>query len=222
MKIDDEDLRRLFRAPFPVECPELRKQCPAKKDIVAFFRPRISRKRKYRIIDHISSCALCSEEFAFLLQIHRQQEKLIRNIKKEMPTSFPRLFLLQYAPFAAGLFLFVLVSLFLYRYSPPHHSRSLKNESIRLLHPCGRTTLTSPVLFKWNSELEAEYYILEIFDTSLRPFWRFSDIDSNSYLLPLDIISRMKIQEPYYWIITAVDSTGQKIESKIQVFILNQ
>jgi len=220
MKIDDNELRRLYSKSVQEKCPELRKHCPTISNIVAFFRPWVSRKRKLRIIDHITSCTSCSAEFAFLLEIHRQQENIIRNINKESSASFPHSRFLRYAPVAAGLFLFVFVSLFLYQHFTPSHRHSMDKEPIQLVQPSGRTSLVYPVFFKWNADIEAEYYILEIFDTSLRPFWRTTDIDSNSYLLPKDIISRMKPHEPYYWMITAVDSEGNKNESKIREFIL--
>ncbi|MDW7761773.1 MAG: hypothetical protein SCM96_14200 [Acidobacteriota bacterium] len=219
MKIDDQELRRLYGKSVQEKCLELRKPCPTLKKVFTFFRPGVSRKRKLHIIDHITSCASCSKEFAFLLEIHRKQEILIRYIHKESPASVPHSRFLRYAPVAAGLFLFVFVSLFLYQNFTPSHRHGIDKEPIQLVHPSGRTSLVYPLFFKWNADKEAEYYILEIFDASLRPFWRTTDIDSNFYLLPKDIISRMKPHEPYYWMITAVDSEGNKNESKIRVFI---
>jgi hypothetical protein len=219
MKIDDQELRRLYGKSVQEKCLEFRKPCPTLKKVFSFFRPGVSRKRKLHIIDHITSCVSCSKEFAFLLEIHRKKEILIRHVHQESPASFPHSRFLRYAPVAAGLFLFVFVSLFLYQNFTPSHRSSKDKEPIRLVQPSGRTSLTDPIFFKWNAELEAEYFILEIFDTSLRPFWRMTDIDSNSFLLPQDISSRMKPHDPYYWMITAVDSEGHKSESKIWKFI---
>lgn len=82
--------------------------------------------------------------------------------------------------------------------------------------------MTTPLIFKWDTDLEADYYILELFDPALLPFLRITDINTNHYFLPRDILKHMNQHETYHWMISAVCSDGSVKESKLMKFFLTQ
>ena len=73
MKIKHKDLQQLYKYFVMENIPESRKNCPPSKEIINFFRAKLSEKQKTNIIDHITHCYYCAQEFEFILQTLRHK-----------------------------------------------------------------------------------------------------------------------------------------------------
>ena len=82
MKIKNKGLIKLYKAHIMEIIPHSRKSCSPPKGIINFFKSKTSEKQKSRVIDHITKCSYCAQEFEFMLQTQREEEKLIEGIGK--------------------------------------------------------------------------------------------------------------------------------------------
>ena len=77
MKIKNRDLKLFYSAYLIDSTPVSRKDCPPKKDIIDLLRAKLPRKMRLKLIDHVSKCFHCYEEFQSIVEIQREEVKLI-------------------------------------------------------------------------------------------------------------------------------------------------
>lgn len=242
MKISLKDLQELYKASISKRARSLRQDCPSKGEIIRLFRLKVSEKQKTKIIDHLTECPLCLEEFEFLLETQRYIKKLDLKIKqliesrksqsedkkenifsskgKRVLAFFPR-FSWIYASLAAGAVLILLAASFFFvkiKTSEKQQYRSIQQHRIYLIAPVNQSYLKSTLIFKWSEAKGSDYYIVEIFDETLFPFWKSSQIPYN-YLIPSkSLLTNFKVNKTYFWMVTAFLSDGKKVESRLEEF----
>jgi hypothetical protein len=91
---------------------------------------------------------------------------------------------------------------------------------LRLLAPGQEPALRAPLVFRWEEVSRPDYYIIEIFDDSLRPFWKSAQLTGISYELPSPVKEKMERGKSYFWMLTAFSKSGTKTESSLEVFRL--
>src|SRR5512136_1306561 len=91
MKVDEQGLRRLFQEHIKAQVPSSRLKCPSLDRLVCFLEGRLSKRAKYAVIDHVTSCASCYQEFIFLSQVRKYEERLTRQISGAPPATSSRL-----------------------------------------------------------------------------------------------------------------------------------
>jgi len=242
MKINNEDLRKLYKAHIMENIPHSRKSCPPSKEIMSFFRPKASEKQRSKIIDHITKCSSCAQEFEFMLQIQREETKLIEGIGKLLQSKeniaaikkrvdkkinhsnegrrlfFPR-FAWKYALVMAGVA--IIISTFLvFQNKGKREHRGPGLSQVGLIEPINGKYSKSLLVFKWSEFKDSEYYIIELFDESLFQIWKSNKISKNQAALPAEVAKNLNTNKRYFWMVTALLPDGQKIESEIEEFTL--
>jgi hypothetical protein len=82
MKVNDNDLINKYRAYIKAKSLPSRRKCPSREDMVKAFSPKTGEKQKTKIIDHISRCHNCAQEFDIIRQIFKASQ----GMDKEMGT----------------------------------------------------------------------------------------------------------------------------------------
>ncbi len=228
MKTSERDLKRAFRDYVQSSSCTHKKDCPSPEEIWGLFAGQGSAKRKAKLVDHITSCSICFQEFDAFLEISRAQGRLIHDFQSHFVTR-PRKapFLLVWRYMAALLAFVVILSaaLLTTKWSgllERAEERGRLSGQVRLLAPGQRPAPRLPLFFKWEAIPGAEYYIIEIFDDSLLPFWKSSPLTGVSYVLPMSVKEKLEKRKTYFWMLTAFSRDGAEAESALEEFRLNE
>ena len=82
MKITHEDLKKIYRDFLEDKPTASRVKCPSPQIITDCLRGERSKKRRNKIINHIFNCTYCQEEFELILNLVREEKRLIHNLDK--------------------------------------------------------------------------------------------------------------------------------------------
>jgi hypothetical protein len=82
MTLNDEDLKRIFRSYIGMRDPGTRQDCPSFNELSRFFEPGRRRRDRLRVIDHVTNCSACAEEFEFLRGLHNYEAQLTQNARE--------------------------------------------------------------------------------------------------------------------------------------------
>jgi len=241
MKIKHNDLKKLYKAYIMDHIPQSRKDCPHPKEIINFFRLKLSENKKIKLIDHITTCCYCAQEFDFILQTLREQEKLneeianllrSKNFKKELEkrlkrdvpklAKLKRIFfpVLSWKYILPFLMAAIIISVFIIFQKPEEIGyRDEYIPQINLIEPINGKYIKFSSVFKWTEIKNSAYYILEIFDETLYPVWESDKILKNHLILPKEEAKKLIKNKSYFWMVTAFLSDGKKIESNLEEFI---
>ncbi len=245
MKINLTVLRGLYASGIADFTQMSRENCLSPEILTECLRGQASKKNKNRMIEHISHCSYCMKEFQFILEIYRDEKKLIQKIaqlfdshskksktekktlknpdvlKKKNPFPFLQK-TWNRAFFAAGAVLIVAGGLALYvliHGGLGQKFRGTNIDHIMLIKPVHNKSTRAPVVFQWRKMINADYYILELFDNTLFPIWKSWKILENKLELPPDIMENLSSGKSYYWFITGFFPGDRKIESSLEQFI---
>jgi len=234
MKINLEALRKLYQSHITESAQMSRENCPSPEILSECLQGQASKKKKNHVIEHITHCRLCLKEFQFILEIQRDEKKLIQKIShlfighskksraEKKRVNFP--FFQKscnWAFVAAGTVFVVAAGLALYIFingGLEQKFRGTDMDHIKLIQPVHKKTTKVPILFHWRKIENAEYYILELFDNTLFPIWKSRKITENRILLPKDITASLSPGKNYYWFITGFFPGDGKIESSLEQF----
>lgn len=242
MKIKHKDLQQLYKYFVMENIPESRKDCPPSKEIINFFRAKLSEKQKTNIIDHITHCYYCAQEFEFILQTLRYEGKLNEEIgnlirsendkttlktrAKKIPLNsgkkqkiFIPVLSWKYAllPFAA---LLIISALIFFPRSEKKEFRGANLNQVQLVEPIDGKYSKSQLVFRWKKLKDSDYYILELFNETLLPVWKSNRISKNRVILPTELVKKLSINKTYLWMVTAFFPDGRRIESEMEEFTL--
>jgi len=234
MKLNNNVLRQLYISSLKDEIPHTRKDCPSPKELLRLFRIKKSEKYKTRIIDHITKCIYCANEFEFILKALRYEtnmnvvaEKIFstkkensskNSIRKHFSTQFSWKFASLFAV-AVGVCMFIAFYTLSIKLKTPTY-RTTSQSQIRPIQPVKTKISKSSLSFRWEYVESSDYYVLEIFDESLYRIWKSPKIAESSTKLPNEISNRMEENKIYFWMITVFFANGKVIESPLQEFYL--
>lgn len=242
MKISINDFQLAYIASLSNKIPNSRKNCPSLKKLKASFSPKTSEKQKTNIIDHVTNCYFCVQEFQLIFYILRYEKKLnkelislsppkneIHGIKRIIKKSVSKLtktqkkiqpfFNWKYAYLLFGTTILIL-ALTLLKNANNGGYRNVDFKRIDLVEPLNEKHSKSSLLFKWNECKESNYYVLDLFDETLLPIWRSKKIFNEYISLPKEMVECLEKNKNYYWMITAFLPGGKKVESNIEGFKL--
>ena len=80
MKINNKDLKNLYKEHTIETVSSSRKKCPSTEEIIQLARSKLSSKHKSKIADHASNCFHCSQKLKYILQTLNQENILITDI----------------------------------------------------------------------------------------------------------------------------------------------
>lgn len=235
MRINDDDLKRIFKSYILTRTPLSRQACPSSEEISNIFIDSGLKAEKEKIIDHVTNCSYCVQEFDVLLEIFRQEKKLVeeinlflkneegpspvskKNVKKTIQFALAWKFTL-----ASAIVLVLAGAIFLITNGPIFNKKTEKRGGkpgqINLLEPHPDRASETPLLFRWDEIGGRDYFIIEIFDESLSPLWKSGKIFETSFRLPPDVERQMQSGKSYFWMITAFFTNGLTRESHLEEF----
>lgn len=242
MKIKDKDLKILYMTHTIAKSSPARKDCPSPEEFLHFFRSEKSKKTTAEIIDHLSKCYYCLQEFKLVSETLIKEKELNQEIKKILDLdnsksdakkrknsmfltlkkwwrSCSSRFSWKYASIFSGtLLLIFIVSILIIKISGKQEYRGAMSPRINLIEPINKRYSKSILVFKWSEMKDSEYYILEVFNDTLYPIWKSNKILKNETHLPAEILIKLIENRKYYWMVTAFSYKGGKVESRIEGF----
>ena len=223
MKSDHPDLREIYQAYVSARRPTGRKKCPSPDVIAKSFESSFSARKKKMIVDHISECQMCREEFMMFLEHQKASEEIIpcsEYPRKRIREESRQYVLWQGALAMLGLSLIV-SSFFIIRNQ--HVDSALRHpgaDEITIIIPERNPSLSVPLIFRWLGKPGTEYYILEIFDKSLLPVWASGKRKETQLRLPADVLSTFRPGQVFYWMVTSYTfglKTGESALSRFEI-----
>jgi hypothetical protein len=233
MNIDNDSLKELFQVYVSSKKPRDRKKCPSSEAMAACFISSTSRRRKKRIVDHISSCSFCRDEFLFLSKLQVWDLESNRTIEMTVPIrSFGDVcksksvgiqLLQKYAYILFGI-VFIISSaiVLIFRQTEFSPVQRTSDTGLVLSYPTSIHSFSENLVFRWQPQGSSQYYVLELFDDALMPIWTSGQIENTSVQLPAEIYSKLQSGKPYFWMITAFSSSSGTKESKLIRFLVLQ
>jgi len=233
MKLNSRDLREAYQADIKDKIPESRKCCPSPKKMLHLFRGKISENKKAEIVDHITNCYYCSQEFEFIIEAIRYEKNLNHiakefigkkgknpSLKHSISHSFPSRLKWGYSTLIASCILVLsLTAIFIVSKKVERSKyRGTSLNHIELIKPRNKMLTKSTLAFEWEAVQEADYYVFEIFDETLYPIWKSEKIILNRIILPCKTFFRLESNKSYYWMVTAFLQSGTKKESILKEF----
>ncbi len=216
MKIDS--LRELFQGHADSRRTPCRRNCPSFAAIAGSFEPAASQRDKKRIIDHISGCSDCQEEFMLLLELQKKEGDRHPGIVKDRVFAHPLLW--RYACTLIGLGLALTSFFMLIQKEKLSDVQRTSERGILMISPKIDHFVSSPLVFRWLGDKKAEYYILELFDEALLPVWTSDTIRDIQMHLPSEVNSKLRPGKSYFWMITAYSQDSKINESKLARFTI--
>ncbi len=222
MKTDHPDLRETYQAYASSHRFPGRKKCPSPQAIARSFAPKTPVRKKKKIIDHISACPMCREEFMMFFEHHKTPSsdpiadlpKPPGDIRKGL--RYPALW--QGALALLGLSLIVYSFFFIGHRAEVSGTRQLVSSEITLLSPERELSLSSPAIFRWQATPGSEYYVVELFDETLLPVWVSDKTQDLQVQLPSKISLNLRPGQPYFWTVTAYIRGSACAESRLLRF----
>jgi hypothetical protein len=245
IKIKYEELKLLYRDHIRSQLPASRLNCPSLEKIYNSLKVKSSRRYRIGLIDHISHCRFCLDDFdilrSFLLiekttlaEINqvissakkqdarlREERDGYRQENKHIPFHYRKIIAFSLAMLAIA---FLVLGLFtnrqlLNKILFSDQNRSPLRKELVLLHPeCNREHAISSLIFKWKSIPRSDFYVIEIFDETLLPIWKSPPIFESFFAFPTKIPDIIKPQKVYFWMVTAFKSDKIRLESNIHCF----
>lgn len=228
--MENDDIKKLYQQYVSSKIPDNRNECPSPIALLDSFESSTSLRYKKHIIDHLSECLFCSEEFELLLELHRYQassameisdiSSLNSTIYKQEPVCAGSRIIWRYAYLLFGLVLVLSAYLLIIQRNLVLEVKRTSEQRILLYTPALVHTFPKPLVFRWQEQPNSQYYILELFDNSLLSVWTSQKIYNIQTQLPDDISSRLHSGNYYFWMITAFSSTQKISESELLRFLV--
>lgn len=220
--------------------------CDKKDMTVKVFLRETDREEKFRLLDHIFSCAECLTEFNVLIEIWRKESSLgdmeleqiieqvgitpiesiakkeLKTLKQEARKRKHTLFSPRNIAAAAAVLIAVLVSIYIAKLTRPELmplEREVGSQIFRTIEPEGAID-NSPILFQWNPVKGAREYTIEVLDDGLEMIYRKERILVPSFALPDKIYSQLQVSRTYFWKVIATLDSEKSIESEFGKFYL--
>jgi len=230
MKIEYDDLKKLYQGYITSRIPRNRNKCPSPMALYNSFKSSTSLRIKKKIIGHITDCSFCREEFELFLELQRYQASSITIINETSSTAsstdkletvnIGRRFIWRYAYFLFGLVLSISAYYLIVHKNDLIEVKRASEPRILLITPAHVHTFPKPLIFRWQEQSASQYYILELFDNSLLPVWTSQKILDVHIPLPDEVLSRLHSGNYYFWMITAFSSTQKISESELMRFLV--
>jgi hypothetical protein len=224
MKSDNKDLREVFRAYIdPLEVDD-RRSCPSLEALADSFEPGASTRKKKRIIDHMSECPACREEFRLYFNLQKipidtfpsaADSQAAGTAKARRPPGLP---LWRFAAIVMGACLILSAIVLLIRNTEISEVERTGATGIALVYPTSSHIGSEELVFRWEAFDPSQYYIIELFDESLLPVWVSPPIKDVQARPPSEKVRDLRIGTVYFWMVTAYSGAAKTGESRLARF----
>jgi hypothetical protein len=220
--MNNERLRELYLAYATSRRPSDRRDCPSTRELVRSFDPSFSRRLQRRIVDHISECPYCREEFMLLMGEQRSEASRrdlpAQGYSKEDGLGAYRRVAWRYATILIGIGLALSAYLIVIQQKNPSGIQRTSTSTITLVTPRAGQVITGQPHFRWEQNSSAEYYILEIFDDQMMPIWTSARIRVYRFSPPQEVAPLFVPGGTYFWMVTGFTPNSEKLESGLSLF----
>jgi hypothetical protein len=233
MKIDSRGLQLIYQAYVMGKDRKSIEPCPSINSLRRSFDATSTIDEKDTIVDHISHCSSCAQQFEFLRLLSAQEMELAKNLNDIQGCQHRGRFALRRAlsyvsprfeKRYATVFLLVIgviFVVFVLKYGIGHNdNRGKQTHILALIQPSGQMSGTSPLIFKWEPLPEPAVYVVELHDDTLKQIWESQKITINTTALPESALRRLARNKTYNWAVTAFDQNGLERESGLRSFFL--
>jgi hypothetical protein len=235
MKVNKSKLQKLYQDYLLDTSSPSRQNCPDPEILLSCLRLEIPIKARKKVVDHISKCNDCAQEFKFIQGILQHEKTLIQQLtqalqNKKSPRG-KRIYLIKNYPLPSWKFISVLATFFLVavlvfsiilKFSKKYEYRGEQSSRINLISPNDSKYSVSALVFDWSEVPDAEYYVIEIFNDALSPMWKSNKIFANQTIPPSELIPLFEHNKTYFWMVQAFLADGEKLESRLQVFTVQK
>jgi hypothetical protein len=223
MEMNDLKVRRIYMAYVSSKVRASRTECPPVRELREAFEAKTRRRAKNRVVDHISKCAHCAEEFQFIHGMRTRERELAEEIRgiARNGRSFEIAHPLPIWSYTAVLGVIAILIAGVFTLKRPHLNDAGRNKPVlipEVLAPSGHIEIDPQLLFKWRPVKGAASYVIEIYDASLRFIWESPPIATTAAILPAQLWELLAAETDYFWSISAYDSEGKIGESRFEVF----
>lgn len=232
MKSDDDIYKRAYQESPEYPNPPDRSHCTSPEALAKSFEPGASRRVKKRIVDHLSKCSHCQEEFKFyheLQSVHQRLGLIEGHDARRAPAKKPRFDerpisrpVWSYVSLFLGLALISSVVLVFFQSTDLSDMEREEASAIILNYPQHSHNINDELFFRWEELPSVQRYVLELFDDSLLPVWTSPPIQGHQVLLPSQIRPLLKAGKSYYWMVTAFSGSEKVAESKLTQFVVQE
>jgi len=226
MKSEDRDLKEVFRAYVDSRASIDRRSCPSLEAIADSFEPWASARKKRTIIDHLSECTACREEFRLYFDLQRTPVDVLPSPSTSQVAGTtkarrsPVLALWRYAAIVIGVCLIFSVIVLLIRNTDLSEVERAGTTGVVLLYPTTSHIGSEQLVFRWEAFAPSQYYIVELFDEALLPIWVSTPIKDVQARPPSNESLDMSTGTVYFWMVTAysrIDKTGESRLARFEV-----
>lgn len=228
MKLNNSNLRQIFISNLNKNIPNTRTECPSPKELLRLFRAKKSEKKKTKIIDHITNCYYCADEFEFILKALRFEKDMNQLAKKYIETKNKKVlnsrFSWRFASMVAGIsILCISITAFIISNTYDNSKyRASTPSQIDLLFPEKIKVPKSSLSFQWENVKDSEYYAFELYDETLYQIWKSEKLFKTNLTLHQDVVSIFDVNKSYFWMVTAFFPNGRKIESQLKEILITE
>ncbi|HSA95811.1 MAG TPA: hypothetical protein VLJ16_07160, partial [Acidobacteriota bacterium] len=221
-------LRELFQAFVHSKGPGNHLGCPSVQDLADSFDPKTSMRKKKEIIDHLSECGDCREDFRLYLELNKFGADPRMDVSQAISEKAHRALglslgsLWRYVAIAVALGLVLAGLVFLRRGEIPEVERNPAKLGIVLVQPLSGTLGPDDIVFRWKELASAQHYILEMFDGTLLPIWVSPPLRETETELPKDIARTLKAGASYYWMVSGYSASSKIAESRLARFKVSE
>jgi hypothetical protein len=202
------------------------KECPPPEKLLDYCRNRISRRDKKKIIRHVVNCVACLDETRAIQNTLIGERLLFEDVAdlaginiggstKRILNKQRHNFWLIAGSAAVAFSLFFIVILIV------KNKESSLNDQIRgsiyeilTIEPHGDVYLSKWNGFHWRGVKGAEYYVVSIYDESLKVVWKSDRIRSENLALSFEILDIFRKGKNFSWQVVGKFSDGRTEKSK--------
>jgi hypothetical protein len=229
MKTDLAGLSEVYLAHLREKGPDSADSCVSSARIARCVLGKVSRKERAEVIGHAANCAACAAALKKLLAVSSEVDNFTARIEElsrpgREPASrsvkpfWARLGWRPAVVAAAGLFAVALLTYSLIRLVERPVTRGGTESPIQAVFPMKTVSPENGILFKWRSSVEADYYVVEVFDKAMKTVWRSGPVRGNELRGPAGTELRLTPGETYYWLVTGVTAARAELKSKLAEF----
>jgi hypothetical protein len=233
MKTDFLELSKAYQDYLQQKDPNTREPCPDIELIMASVLAEVTKRDKARIVSHAANCAKCAQVLKRLLAFSSEIDSSFESEKalcekKNSRAGAENKALWTWLPkrrpvyVMAGLLCMAIIAFFVIRPMVPSNTRDVASKGqITLVSPVNTSLPLDKIQFRWEKIARARYYIVEVFDVSLKLVWRSDPIFENS----ADFMPGIQPLAPrgtFYWMVTALMEDDTLSKSKLKEFSIVQ
>lgn len=224
MKSANRDLRELFQAYVDSQETTIGKRCPSLKVLSDSFEFDTPGRKKKKVIDHLSECSTCREEFRlyFDLQKFPLGERHAGDYgETDVADKFRRqkaLFIWRFATIVVGACLIFSSIMLFIKDAEISETERAGAMGIMLVSPVRSLAGSEGLVFRWEAFGDAQYYIVELFDEDLLPVWVSPPVKEVYIQPPAELCANMGAGAVYFWMVTAYSNAAKIGESRLARF----